>query len=142
MKKRVMLSIRGRQTYMDQEPEIIDFVTEGLLTRNADAWEISYEESALTGMEGVTTNFIVFPGKIVLRRTGKLKSEMVFQEGVLHDSLYQLEFGALMITVCATRIDANLNEDGGVVDLVYGIEIEQSEGGVIEYHLEVRPQNS
>ena len=142
MKKSVVLSIQGRQTYMDQEPEIIDFITEGFLEKIGDAWVISYEESALTGMEGVTTKFTVFPGKIILQRTGKLKSEMIFQEGILHDSLYQLEFGALLITVCATQIDAQLNDEGGTVDLVYGIEIEQSEGGVIEYHLQVSPQKS
>lgn len=142
MKKTVMLSLRGKQSYMDQEPEIIELVTEGTLTQIDDGWELSYEESALTGLEGVTTTFRISPGKIVLNRTGKLKSEMVFREGELHDSLYQMEFGALMITVCATRVDYAISEDGGVVDLVYGIEIEQSEGGVIEYHLEIQPKDN
>ncbi len=142
MKKTVMLSLRGKQSYMDQDPEIIELVTEGTLEKIDDGWKLSYEESALTGLEGVTTTFQIFPGKIVLSRTGKLKSEMVFQEGELHDSLYQMEFGALMITVCATRVDHAISEDGGVVDLVYGIEIEQSEGGVIEYHLQIQPKNS
>jgi len=140
MTKKVMLSLKGTQRYMDQEPEIIELVTEGILKQIDDGWELSYEESAMTGLEGVTTTFRIFPGKIVLSRTGKLKSEMVFQVGQMHDSLYQMEFGALMITVCATRVDYALSEDGGVVDLVYGIEIEQSEGGVIEYHLEIQPK--
>ena len=81
------------------------------------------------------------PGKVVLTRTGKLNSEMVFQEGIPHTSLYQLEFGALMLTVCATQIDIKLDGAGGTVDLSYKIEIEQSEAGVIVYHLNVRPLN-
>ena len=142
MTKTVMLSLKGKQSYMDQEPEVIELVTEGVLEQVEDGWELSYEESALTGLEGVTTIFHISPGKITLSRTGKLKSEMVFQEGRKHDSLYQMEFGALMLTVCATRVDFSINEDGGVVDLVYGIEIEQSEGGIIEYHLEIQSKDN
>ena len=63
---------------------------------------------------------------------------MVFQPGVLHESLYQMEFGALLITVCATKIAHTLTDQGGTVDLVYGIDIEQSAGGVVEYHLDIR----
>lgn len=140
MKKTVMLSIQGTQTYMDQEPDTVELVTEGTMEQVDGGWEIAYEESALTGMEGVTTSFRVEPQKITLTRTGKLKSQMVFQEGILHNSLYQLEFGALMITVCAARVDADLGESGGTIDLVYSIEIEQSQAGEVEYHLQIDPK--
>lgn len=138
MKRKVMLSIRGRQTYLDQEPDVIELVTEGTMEKQGDAWQLCYEESDLTGLEGVTTTFRIEPKIITLTRTGRLNSQMVFQEGVFHNSLYQMEFGALMITVCASRIKAELTEKGGVVDLVYGIEIEQSTAGVIDYHLEIK----
>ena len=139
MKQRVMLSVCGRQAYMDQEPDVIELVTEGTMEFIDGGWEIRYEESELTGLAGVTTSFRVEPGKIVLTRTGKLNSQMVFQEGVHHTSLYQMEFGALMITVCASRILAMLDDHGGMIDLVYGIEIEQSTAGTVDYHLEIRP---
>ena len=140
MKQSVVLSIRGRQTYLDQEPEIIELVTEGVLEELDSGWELSYEESDLTGMAGVTTTFRIEPGKITLTRTGKLNSEMVFQEGVVHESLYKVEFGALMLSVCASKISTQLSADGGVVDLVYSIEIEQTAAGTIDYHLEIRPK--
>ncbi len=138
MKLPVVLSIRGRQIYLDQEPELIELVTEGTMERRDNGWDLRYEESALTGMEGVTTTFHAESDKIVLSRTGKLHSQMVFQEGIFHESLYQMEFGALMISVCATKVKVDLDEQGGVIDLVYGIEIEKTEAGVIEYHLEIR----
>lgn len=137
MKRDVVLSIRGRQAYQDQEPETIELVTEGVLERQAEGWRISYEESDLTGMQGVTTTFLVEPGKITLDRTGSLSSRMVFQEGVYHESLYQMEFGALMITVCAAKVSYAITEAGGTVDLTYGIDIEQSAAGVIDYHLDI-----
>ena len=78
------------------------------------------------------------PDKVTLTRTGKLTSTMVFQEGVPHDSLYRMEFGALMISVNATRLFFDIVEDGGSIDLVYNIIIENTEAGVIDYHLDIR----
>lgn len=142
MKQTVILSLSGKQTYQDQEPEIIELVTDGTLEQRDGNWYITYQESDLTGLDGVTTSFCIEPGKITLTRTGKLNSQMVFQPGVLHNSLYQMEFGALMITVCASQIRHSLSQAGGTVDLVYGIDIEQSAVGIVEYHLDVRPKLS
>lgn len=135
----VVLSICGRQSYADQEPEQIELVTDGVLEYCDGGWKLQYQESELTGLEGVTTTFRVEPDKIVLDRTGKLRSQIVFKEGVGHDSLYQMEFGALTIRVYAQRVWAQIGPDGGVIDLVYSIEIENSATGTIDYHLEIRP---
>ena len=140
MKIPVMLSIRGRQTYQDQEPDIIELVTEGSLEFVDGGWNISYEETELTGLQGVNTLFRVEPNRVVLSRTGKLNSQMVFEKDVRHDSLYQMDFGALMITVCAKWLSADLDETGGIVDLIYTIEIEQSTAGEVDYHLIIIPQ--
>lgn len=141
MKRNVVLSIRGEQSYAGQEPDVIELVTEGVLEKHGDGWDLFYEETALTGMEGVTTTFTIAPDKIILTRTGKLNSQMVFQEGVPHDSLYQMDFGALMLSVTALNINANISFDGGRIDLSYKIDIEQTAAGVIDYHLEIRPKN-
>lgn len=140
MKQAVMLSIRGRQSYQDQEPDVIELVTEGMMEQLDGGWNISYEESDLTGLGGVTTTFRVEPDKIILSRTGKLNSQMIFQEGMTHDSLYQADFGALMISVMATKISGDITPQGGVIDLVYRIEIEQSAMGTVDYHLDIKPK--
>ena len=136
--KQVVLSIRGRQTYAGQEPEVIELTTEGTMELRDGGWDICYEESELTGLAGVTTTFRVEPGKVILDRTGKLRSQMIFQPGVAHDSLYQMEFGALMIRVRADHVYFDILPDGGVIDLVYSIEIENTEAGIIDYHLDIR----
>jgi len=134
----ITLSLKGVQKYPENEPEVIELVTDGTLGHKNNLWSIRYEESALTGLEGVTTMFMISEDEIVLRRTGKLNSEMRFKEGVPHDSLYQMEFGALVITVHPKKVAVNLTEEGGTVDLTYGIDIEQTTGGEIEYHLVVK----
>ncbi len=138
MKKEVVLSIQGKQNYADQDPEVIELVTEGTMEFANGGWDISYEESALTGLEGVTTVFRVEPDKVILTRTGKLNSQMVFQKGIPHESLYQMEFGALMITVEATFLYFDILPEGGTIDLSYAISIENTEAGMIDYHLDIR----
>lgn len=138
MKQRVMLSIRGRQTYAEQEPDVIELVTEGTMELRNGGWEICYEESQLTGLGGVTTTFRVTPGQVVLDRRGKLRSQMVFRQGQTHESLYQSEFGALMIAVTPSVVFFDIMPEGGSIDLAYDIVIENSAAGVVDYHLDIR----
>ena len=75
---------------------------------------------------------------VTLSRVGKLNSTMIFRERVPHDSLYQMEFGTLLLTINATRVYYDIVPDGGTIDLVDEICIENTEAGVIDYHLDIR----
>ena len=138
MVQNVVLSVKGSQSYAGQEPETIELVTTGTLEDTPDGWKLCYEETELTGLQGVHTTFLINGDQITLNRTGRLNSEMLFRVGEAHDCLYQMEFGVLMLTVCATRVDANITPTGGTIDLRYSIEIEQNAAGIIEYHLEIQ----
>lgn len=138
MKIPVMLSIRGTQHYLDQDPEVIELITDGTMESRENGWDIQYLESDLTGLQGTTTTFRLEPGCITLTRTGSLSSQMVFREGVFHESLYQMEFGVLMITVCANKVAYEITEAGGTIDLTYAIDIENTAAGFIEYHLDIK----
>lgn len=138
MKRSVILHIRGSQRYEDQEPEIIELTTEGIMEFSHGGWDISYEESELTGLSGVTTTFRVEPGKVTLLRKGALNSQMIFEEGQVHDSLYQMPFGALMLSVKSTFVFFDIVPEGGTIDLSYDINIENTQAGVIDYHLDIR----
>ena len=138
MKQTVTLSIRGQQSYAAQDPDVIELVTEGTLEDIEDGWILCYEESDLTGLAGVSTTFQVQGKTVTLIRSGKLNSQMVFQEGIPHDSLYEMEFGALMLTVCAIQVKTDLTDAGGTIDLKYSIEVEQNAAGMIDYHLDIK----
>ena len=134
----VTLSLRGEQSYPGQDPDVIELVTEGTLEDIDEGWKLCYEESELTGLAGVCTTFQIQGKTVTLTRTGKLNSQMVFEEGVPYDSLYEMEFGALMLTVCAIQVETNLTRDGGTIDLKYSIEVEQNAAGMIDYHLDIK----
>lgn len=137
---KVLLTISGTQRFGEDEPETTELVTDGELERQGEELVISYAESELTGMEGTTTTFRIAPPMVTLQRTGTLESKMVFAEGVEDRSLYDMGFGALMITVCAESIRMNMDETGGTLDLHYAISIEDAAAGTVEYHIIARPK--
>ena len=109
MKQDVVLAIRGRQSYEDQEPDVIELTTEGTMEFRDGGWDISYEETALTGLEGVTTVFRVEPDKVILTRTGNLRSQMIFQPGVAQRCLFHkqsLLVGCVVSNLRAIRVTA------------------------------------
>ena len=138
MKTPVVLSITGRQKYADQEPETIELVTEGLMSFENGGWDITYEESALTGLEGVTTTFRVEPGKVTLSRVGKLTSQMVFQEGRRHMSMYNTPYGAIEIGISTRHLMADLHAQGGNIEIDYAIEVDHALAGRNIFQINVK----
>lgn len=140
MKMPVILTIYSQQCYEGQKPDTIELVTEGTLEElDNGAWRIAYAESELTGLQGVTTTFHLEKGRVTLNRTGALHSQMVFEENVCHESLYEMEFGALMIGICARKIRTELSAAGGYMDVTYTIQIEQNQAGTVVYHIDIKP---
>ena len=75
----VIISIKGTQSYEQQEDDVIELVTEGRLEREDEGhFTLSYQESEVTGLEGTLTTFQIEPERITLMRLGGVNSEMVF----------------------------------------------------------------
>lgn len=138
MEKEVLVSILSKQQFMAEKPEVTNFVTQGILRKCDDAFEISYAESELTGLVGTTTTFRVEKDHITLQRSGAVQSKMNFALGQVDRSLYDMGFGALMISVRTERLQSEFHEDGGKMSVAYAITIEEEAAGHIEYEIEVR----
>ena len=114
MEKPVIISIRGVQSLEPGEEDVMELVTQGVLRQEeGEGFSLSYLESELTGLEGTTTTFRIAPDRITLRREGTLNSEMIFQEGQKHVSLYETPYGGLMLGVNTHRAKADLGTAGG-----------------------------
>ena len=136
MDKSVIISIRGVQTLNDDPPEVIELVTEGRLMDCGDAgYTLSYQES---GLEGTLTTFQVEPDCITLMRMGEFNSQMVFQPGRRHFSMYDTPYGALSIGVNTKKMRADLDENGGEIEIDYAIEIDHAVAGENTFRIDVR----
>ena len=138
MSQSVILSIQGRQSYRGQEPDTIELVSEGELSYRDGGWDVCYQESELTGLAGVTTTFRVEPGKVTLTRTGSLHSQMVFEEGRQHTSLYETPFGELSVDIQTSVLKHNLTERGGLMEIKYSIAVEHTVTGRNCFKIRVR----
>ena len=100
-----------------------------------------YEETKLTGMEGTTTTFEIQGGRVILRRSGTTNSQMVFEEGVQHTSLYSTPYGELTMDIHTSHLRHNLSERGGVMDIRYSISVEHALTGKNRFCIRVRPRH-
>ncbi len=140
MEKRVIISIKGMQNYEGTDPDTVELVTQGrLLDCGEDGLSLSYQESELTGMEGTLTTFQVEKsGRVTLMRLGEFNSEMVFEEGRRHLSLYQTPYGDLSVGIRANRVRNSLGMNGGDLEIDYAIEIDHALAGQSLFQIHVR----
>ena len=143
MKNNVVISIKGRQSYPDMEEETIELVTEGRLDRDGEnGYTLSYQESELTGLEGTLTTFQIEQGRITLLRVGEVNSQMVFEEGRRHLSMYNTPYGALSVGVNTEKMCADLGLSGGKIDIAYALEIDHAVAGRNRFQINVREKGS
>lgn len=140
MKQDVLITLKGTQSFANEKPETIELLTRGTMTGRNGKFAISYEETEMTGIPGVTTTFLVFnPKRIVLTREGAIHSRMVFEKDIQNDSLYDLGFGSLMVGICAKEIRTDLTEAGGSLFIDYVVDVEQSMSSRNSYEISVKP---
>ena len=134
----VLLSIRGEQYFDDIDPDATELMTEGTMEVTGDGIVLSYEESELTGMEGTTTIFEVKGPRVTLIRSGAVNSQMVFEEGRQHTSLYETPFGELSVDIQTSELKHNLSERGGLMEIKYSIAVEHTVTGRNCFKIRVR----
>ena len=139
MVRPALISITGTQQPEGEAPESIQLVTEGSYCYEPGFIRFSYVETQMTGLEGVVTTFTIEEeSTVTLTRSGKVNSKMVFSPGKIDDSLYQAGPGALLLRVETKSICVLMNENGGIFDLTYGVEVERTVYDTNTYHIEVR----
>ena len=116
----VMISVRGEQYFDGVDPDATELMTEGTLETTDTGLLLRYRESELTGMEGTES------------------SQMVFEEGQQHTSLYETPYGELTVDIQTSRLLHNLTERGGLMEIKYSIAVEHVVTGRNCFKIRVR----
>ena len=84
---------------------------------------ITYDES-IEGFEDdcVTSLKIEKGGPVTLNRTGKYKSEMIFEKNKRHVGCYFTPHGDLMIGIDTYNLEYNLDKTGGEINIRYNVD--------------------
>ena len=124
--KHVLITVRGIQVTADEPATDMELVTEGKYTyENGTGW-FTYEETEITGMEGTTTRFDFSPTEAVITREGSVSSKMVFMEGKLNVFLYNTPWGSMTMGIDTHKIDNDLNEHGGSIEIDYTLSFDRA----------------
>ena len=73
-----------------------------------------------------------------LRRVGSVNSQMVFEEGRQHTSLYETPYGELSVDIQTSALRHNLSERGGLLEIKYSIAVEHTVTGRNSFKIRVK----
>ena len=139
MSRDMTIVLRSSQRYPQQEPEEMELTVHGKLYFRGGSVFISYEESAMTGMENTRTTLKVEPGRVEIIRTGKNHSRLCFQEGLRHESPYRTPYGLLQLATVTHHLVTHMGQEGGTLEIRYQVELEGQLASENHLQIEVRP---
>ncbi|WIV12266.1 DUF1934 domain-containing protein [Proteiniborus sp. MB09-C3] len=123
--KNVMLKIKGKQTNIEGEENIIELITEGKLYNKNDSYYLVYDETEISGMEGSTTTLKIQGQKISMKRFGNNSSNLIFEKGQRHRTEYMTAYGDMTLEVMTDKINVNISSETGKgnIDLLYRLNL-------------------
>ena len=136
MRHDVFLTVRSEQDYEGGEHDEFTLSADGVLENTPEGWTLSYDQTAEN--EQTHTVLSISAERVVLRRSGTLKSEMVFEAGKTHTTVYALPFGTLSMTVSTDSIRQKLSERGGVLSVCYRIAVGEQMKSKNSFRMQIR----
>ncbi|WP_027717964.1 DUF1934 domain-containing protein [Desulfovirgula thermocuniculi] len=123
MRKTVLVTIRGTRTSELGEQETIELITKASLYKKKSSFYIVYSESEISGLAGTTTYLKAEPSRVTLKRMGTSELKQVFEEGIHHEANYVTPFGSMWVGVLPWKVEVDLTEVGGSINLEYELEL-------------------
>ena len=134
----VLLTIHSEQDLDTPQQDNMELLTDGVMNLAPNGLTLTYQESALTGMEGTTTVLEMYGPKVILRRVGSVTSQMIFEEGRQHTSLYETPLGELSIDIQTGYLRNSVTESGGLLEIRYSVSVEHASAGKNRFRMKVR----
>ena len=123
--KDVMITVRSRQSQPDgSDEDSLELVTEGKYYHDDEKTVISYEESEITGFDGCTTTFSVYPDRIIMNREGNGSGDMIFDRERRHQYYYETPVGSMMLGVVTLSSKIQLHNSGGSIEVHYLLDLD------------------
>lgn len=138
MRKEVLVTVKGTQTNDLGEKDTIELVTLGNYFLKNSSYYIMYNETELSGMEGTTTTLKAEPTRVTLNRMGTSEMKQIFEEGVHNEGNYVTPFGSMYMRVLPRKVQVDLDDMGGSINLEYEIELAREKLGYNTLSITVR----
>jgi uncharacterized beta-barrel protein YwiB (DUF1934 family) len=106
-----------------QNEDPIEVVYLGSLMEREKETHIAYDESVLTGMEGVKTVLIINDSHLEIIRTGNIRSKMIFKEKYRDNFVYRMNEGAMSMSLETDELSVGRQENQIDIYIRYRLEI-------------------
>lgn len=137
MGKEVLVTVVGTQTTEEGAEDTITLITRGSYFYKNRSYYIVYRESEASGMQGTTTSIKAESDRVTLNRMGASEFRQVFEKGIHNQGKYVTPYGAMFVRVLPWKVEVDLAEGGGSIDLEYEIEAEAQKLGYNKLNITV-----
>ena len=103
------------------EAEKSESVSEGFLKISEDGYEITSSEMTEGGK--LVTDIRAECSSVRVKRVGAIESDMLFEEGLSHKSLYSIPPYSFDAEITTKKIRNTMTKDGGRIDIFYDMKI-------------------
>lgn len=119
--KEYRIVIKNKQT-IDTETDVIKEVAYGDYHEKNGKQYITYK----TENDGdVISSIIKIDGnEILIKRKGSVNSSMTYRTDRKHSFMYHLPYGSVEMEIETQRINSNLSENGGKIEIVYTLSVQ------------------
>lgn len=143
MQENFLISIKGRQRVDDETGEV-ELTTFGSYVRRGDSRYIVYKEYTSEDKNTTRTSILRIDGsnKVTLMRGGEDSTRLILECGKRHLCQYDTEFGNMMIGIFTSRLQSELDDCGGSLEVSYTLDINSSLSSQNEILITIKEANS
>jgi uncharacterized beta-barrel protein YwiB (DUF1934 family) len=143
MQENYLISIKGRQRVDDETGEV-ELTTFGSYVRRGDSRYIVYKEYTSEDKNRTRTSILKVDGenKVTLMRGGEDSTRLILERGKRHLCQYDTEYGNMMIGVFTSRVQSELNDLGGKLEVSYTLDINSNLSSQNEIFITIKEANN
>jgi uncharacterized beta-barrel protein YwiB (DUF1934 family) len=124
LRKDMLLTFKSSVVAPFEESDNIEFITPAQFVKKNGKYYITFEDLKEYGNEATKSTLKVEDEKVTLLRYGGNNTQFIFEQGKKHTGHYETPFGGFSVGVFSDSLDVNLHDNGGNMDVSYGIYFE------------------
>ncbi|MBQ4527124.1 MAG: DUF1934 domain-containing protein [Clostridia bacterium] len=142
MDKKYLISIKGLQSYGDDDTTDVSLTTEADFEHRDGVYFIDYEESELTGLEGTKTSIEIGSNYVSLTRNGSVNTQMLFMKDRKTNTYYNTPYGDLLIGIFTDKMNIDVDKTGGKINVDYYLDVNSQTSSKNNFEIEIKRQNA
>lgn len=139
MKEDYAVTVIGRQIYGGEDQGEVRLSALGTYREKDGKRFIMYKEYDEEDAKTYRTSLLVVDGEMVTMSRSGTSTRLILEKGRRHLCLYDTVFGSMTVGIYTSRLDVDLGDRGGTLDIEYTLDIDSSMSSEQTLHIDVDP---